>query len=113
MELVCLVLHDAEKLEGLLTALSKENFSGATVLDCQGMGEILLRSQKKEEIPFFDILSDLLDSDTKSKFIFMVLRKEMAEKARYVVRNFLGGLESPKTGIMFGIPLSFTEGIRG
>lgn len=112
MELVCLVLHDAEKLEGLLTALSKENFSGATVLDCQGMGEILLRSQKKEEIPFFDILSDLLDSDTKSKFIMMVLRKEVAEKARCVVREFLGGLESPKTGIMFGVPLSFTEGIR-
>lgn len=112
MELLCLVLHDSEKLEDLLTVLSKENISGATVLDCQGMGEILLRSQKKEEIPFFEILSDLLDSDTKSKFIMMVLRKDVAEKARFVVRNFLGGLENPKSGIMFGVPLSFAEGIR-
>lgn len=42
----------------------------------------------------------------------MVLDKDKVEIARKTIRNVLGDLSQPETGILFGIPLLFIEGIR-
>lgn len=113
MQLLVLVLRDSEKMEELLLKLSASGIGGATVMDCHGMGELLMRSQGREDIPFFDLFSNLLDADgTEGKLMFTVLTDEKAEMARCVIRDSIGGLDKPNTGIMFGVPLTFAEGIR-
>ena len=113
MQLLATVLRETDKLEDLLLNLSTAGIGGATVVDCEGMGEILFRSKREEEIPFFGLLSNLLEEDSSSaKLIFMILADEKIEIAKEVIRKVTEGLDAPNHGIMFGVPLSFSEGIR-
>ena len=113
MQLLATVLRETDKLEELLLKLSSAGIGGATVVDCEGMGEILFRSKREEDIPFFGLLSNLLESDGSSaKLIFMILSEEKTEVAKGVIRDVTGGLDAPNHGIMFAVPLVFAEGIR-
>lgn len=113
MQLLVLIMRDTEKLDELLLELSDAGIGGATILDCEGMAERLLKLKHKEDIPFFDLLSSMLDDNTSSgKMIWMVLADDKAERVRCIIREKTGGLDKPNTGIMFGIPLTFAEGIR-
>ena len=113
MQLIGIILPQERLLEPLLTEFSKNNISGATVIDCRGMGEILLHSKKKEEIPFYEFLSELLDQGQNAgKLVIMLLSREKTESVRNIVNDVTGGLAGPNKGVMFGIDLSFTEGIR-
>ena len=113
MQLLVLVTKECERLDDLLRILSNAGVSGATILDCEGMAERLIRAKNKDEIPFFELFAEmLLDGNVSGKMVLMVLHEEQLERARCIIREFSGGLEKPNTGIMFGVPLSFTEGIR-
>ncbi len=113
MQLLATVLRETDKLEELLLNLSAAGISGATVVDCEGMGELLFRSKREEDIPFFGLLSNLLESDDSSaKLIFMILADEKVEIAKEIIRTVTGGLDAPNHGIMFGVPLTFAEGTR-
>ena len=41
----------------------------------------------------------------------MVLSEEEIQKAKLVVRQVVGGLDHPDTGIMFAVPALFVEGL--
>ncbi len=113
MQLLATVLRETDKLEELLLKLSSAGIGGATVVDCEGMGELLLRSKREEDIPFFSLLSNLLEDDSSStKLIFMILSDEKVEIAKEVIRMVVEDLDAPNHGIMFGVPLTFAEGIR-
>lgn len=113
MQLLVLIIKDVEKLDKLLLTLSDAGIGGATVVDCEGMAERLLRLRQEEDIPLYGFLSSILEAEnTSSKMVLMALTDEMTEKARCVIRENINGLVKPNTGVMFGIPLSFTEGIR-
>ncbi len=113
MQLLILIMRDAKKLEELLLAFSAKGIGGATVLDCQGMGEILVRSQRKEDIPFYDLISELLDANAPSgKLVLMAATDECIIKIKETVYEVIGSLDMPNTGVMFGVPISFAEGFR-
>ena len=113
MQLLVLIIRDKEKIDELLLRLSNEGMSGATLLDCEGMAERLIRMNKKEDIPLFELFESILqDGESTGKMLLMVLTDEKIERARCIIRDFIGGLDKPNTGLMFGIPLSFTEGLK-
>ena len=113
MQLLVLITKESEQIDDLLVTLSNEGICGATLVDCEGMAERLIRAKKKEDIPFCELFADmLLDGNASGKMILMALPDEQMEKARCIIREFSGGLDKPNTGVMFGVPLSFTEGIR-
>ena len=113
MLLVVLIMRETEQFDSLLLELSKAEIGGATVVDCEGMAERLLRLKRNEDIPLFGLLSSLLDDETSSgKMVLMVLSDDKTEQVRCIVRDQIGGMDKPNTGIMFGLPLPFAEGIR-
>ena len=55
----------------------------------------------------------LEDPRESSKTLFFILDKKDVEKARKVIDETLGGINNPNTGIMFGIDLTFVDGLNG
>ena len=109
MQALFLVLNKVECLEELLAKLAESGVRGGTVIESTGMARVLGDSED------FDILGSLrafLDPHrVESKTLFFVLRDEQIQKTRNVINEVVGGLDKPDTGIMFGVPLSFVEGV--
>ena len=46
-----------------------------------------------------------------SKTIFFIVNDEQVNIVRKTVNDVLEGIENPNTGIIFGIPISFADGL--
>ncbi len=109
MQALFLVLNKVECLEELLAKLAESGVRGGTIIESTGMARVLGDSED------FNILGSLrafLDPRrVESKTLFFVLRDEQIQKTRNIINEVVGGLDKPDTGIMFGVPLSFVEGV--
>ena len=111
MQVVTLVLNKTECLNELLEALLASGIRGGTVLESTGMMRVL--NQSGDDLPMFSTFRQLFDPErTSSKTIMMVLNDEEVKIARRVINEVTGGLDQPDTGILFGMPVSFVEGIK-
>lgn len=109
MQVFIFVLNRTEHLEELLHEFENHGIIGATVLDSKGMARIL---HSEEEMPLFYGLRNIMAPERRnSKTIFAVLPDEKVEVARKIVNKVTGGLDHPDSGIMFGVPISFAEGL--
>jgi len=109
MELLVIVLNKIDCLEPLLQKFYDEGISGATILDSKGMAHSL---SSFDELRFMASLRMILNPDnSESKTIFMVVKKEKVAEVSKIVNEITGGLNKPDTGIMFTVPVSYTEGI--
>lgn len=110
MQVFMFVLNRTEHLEHLLQTFTERGLRGATVLDSKGMARIL---HSEEEMPLFYGLRSMVAPERRSsKTIFMVLKDEQVEIARQAVNDVTGGLDTPDSGIMFAMPLTFVEGLE-
>ena len=110
MQLLLLVLNDLEMLTPLLETLMANNIRGATILNSTGMARELCRNG--EDYPIFGTLRYLMNPEREeSRTIFMVLREEQLALAKKIIREMLGDLNRPDTGIMITLPVSSAEGI--
>ena len=110
MQVFMFVLNRTEHLEHLLTTFTERGLRGATVLDSKGMARIL---HSEDEMPlFYGLRSVVAPERRSSKTIFMVLKDEQVEIARQAVNDVTGGLDTPDSGIMFAMPLTFVEGLE-
>lgn len=108
--MLVLILEKEEYLNELLLKLKDEGIHSATVINSSGMmGEL---SALGEEQLISTLRPLFTPAHTENKTIFMILNENKVEKARKTIRSVLGNLFEPETGILFGIPLLFTEGIR-
>lgn len=108
--MLVLILEKEEYLNELLIEWNDVGIKSATVTNTTGMmGHLSALGQEQ-------IISTLrplfTPAHTENKTIFMIIDKDQVEIARETVRNVLGDLSQPETGILFGLPLLFTEGIR-
>lgn len=112
MELVVIVLNKVECLETLLGAFADNGITGATVLDSTGMARVL--SDVKEEVRIFGTLSMMFNPERQeSKTIFTVLPREKTSLLKQLANEVVGDFSQPDTGIIFGVPINFVEGIGG
>lgn len=108
--MLVLILNKTELLDELLIAFSDAGINAATVLNSVGMAQQL---SKLEEDRIVATLRPFLASDhTENKLVFTIIKKEDIPIARQTVREVIGDLSEPDTGILFAIPTIFTEGIQ-
>lgn len=111
MQVLFLVLNKIECLDDLLMRLSEAGVRGGTIIETTGMARAL---GDHEDWNILGTLRQMLDpARQESKTLFFVLRDEELALVRRVINEVVGGLDQPDTGIMFGFPLSFVEGIGG
>jgi len=109
MQLLIVVLNKTERLETLLRELGEAGYTGATILDSRGMAHSL---DGYGEYQFMASLRMFLDPDRReSKTIFMVLRDEAVPEVAKIVNRVTGGLNQPDTGVLFTVPVQYTEGL--
>lgn len=108
MQVLFLVLHKIEKLDDLLVALQNNGISGGTIIESKGM----LNTLKNNDNFIIESLRIFLEDPREaSKTLFFILEKEKVSVARKVIDETLGGINNPNTGIMFGIDLTFVDGL--
>ena len=105
MNVLFLVLNEVEHLDEVLDAFVKVGLKGATILDSQGMASALTNGGKS--IPFYGSLMHLLDgAKPYNKTIFTVIEdEEKLEKAVAAVKEILGDMKKPGSGLMFSVPI--------
>ncbi len=109
MQIVFIVLNRVEKLDELLHHLHEAGVPDATFLDSRGMAKELA---EHNEFRFLGSLRSLFASERKeSKVIFTIVKDEMIPVVSRVANEVMGGLQNPNTGILFAMPLSYTEGL--
>lgn len=109
MQALFLVLHKIEKLDDLLVALQNSGITGGTIIESKGM----INTLKSNDNFIIESLRIFLDDPREaSKTLFFILKKEDIAKAREVINKTLGGINNPNTGIMFGIDLTFVDGLN-
>ncbi len=108
MKMLVFVLDNVDKLDPLLTELSKQGLRGATIINSTGMarslystGSVMMRS-----------LKILLDSEhEENKTIFTVVDKKQEQIFYQAVDKIIGPLSEPGTGIIFTLPIDSVGGL--
>ena len=109
MQALFLVLHKVDSLEDVLVALQKENINGGTIIESTGM----MNTLKTYDNFLLDSLRIFLERPSdESRVLFFILDNDQIERAKKCIDKAIGGINNPETGIMFGIDLTFVEGLK-
>ncbi len=110
MQLLFVVLNKVECLEEILEKLGEAKLYGATILESKGMAHSL---SEFSDLSFMMSLRMLLDPGHKeSRTIFMVIDEAQIPVVSQIVNEVTGGLDKPDTGIIFTVPVGYTEGLK-
>lgn len=104
-----IVLNKVECLNEILAGFVEVGVRGATVLDSQGMANIIV-SGDNHHISLFRYFKTLMeDTLPYNKTIFTVLEnEELVEQAVAVVQKIIGDVPKPGVGFMFSLPIAKT-----
>ena len=91
------------------TALNDAGIHGATTVSSSGMAHALADAEDSHIIAAFRAFA--ASDRRESKTIFMVIEKAKRERVRRVVREKVGDLAQPDTGILFALPVTFADGL--
>lgn len=109
IQILVLVLNKVEVLETLMLELNEAGITGATIINTTGMGHALA-SNKDDSYIIASLREMFSGTRVDSKTLFMVVSEKKLSIARSVIRNVVGDLTKPNTGIMFSLPVDFVEG---
>jgi hypothetical protein len=102
-----IVLNELDYLDDILGGFVDIGLSGATVLDSQGMANIIVNSSKQHSFLYGHLKKFMQDSLPYNKTIFTVIEKEeLLQEAVSVVQNIIGHALRPGVGFMFSIPIA-------
>lgn len=107
MKLLVFVLNNEELLEEVMEAYVEAGITGSTILDSEGMGRFL-----SYEVPLFAKFKDFMEGNRPyNKTILSVVKNDkIVQKAKTLVDEVVGGLESRGAGIMFTLPVDWVAG---
>lgn len=109
MKLLIFVLNNNEKVDSLLSELSDQGLRGATILHSTGMAQSLYN---RHESKLMNSLKALLDEEhDENTTIFTVVDQEQEQLFYRVVKQVVGELTEPNTGIIFTIPVDSVRGL--
>lgn len=108
LQLLIAVINEEEKLDALLSGMVELGITGATIINSEGMGRVL-----SHDVPIFAGLELLaLRSRPRNQTIFSVIREdEKVEGVMKLLREVIGDLSDPGTGIAFTVPISRVVGL--
>lgn len=109
MQAIFIVLNKTECLEELLARLKKAGINGGTILESTGMVKSI---DDSDESYLLGSLRLFLDNPRpESKTLFFVVEDDHVDIIRKIVDETLEGINNPHTGIMFGMPITFADGL--
>lgn len=109
MKLMIFVLSNSDLLNFLLEDLSNAGIRGATIIDSTGMAMTL---SKLENSFIGGSLKALFDPGRdENKTILCVLKNNQIETAKQVIKDVVGDLSKPNTGIFLTVPIDDVEGL--
>lgn len=110
MNLLIVIIKKEELIKDICKELAEEGIHGGTILDGVGMASVI---ESMDDLPIFSMLKSILSDDEDSekvKTMLFVMNDEEMNNARKIIKEVVG-LDEPNTGIMFGMPVSFVEGV--
>lgn len=110
MQLLILILKKVDQVNELIKSLAESGVKGGTILEGTGMAESLV---SMEDLPIFSALRRILADEPRetSQVMLFVLRDEQITPTTKVIKQVIGDLNRPNTGIMFTVPISYVEGL--
>ena len=110
MQLLVIILKKSEVVDTLMRELARAGVHGGTVLESAGMAKSLSGAR---DMPIMLAIGEILEGKPikNSKTIMIALPDERLEIAKNVVHEVCGDLSKPNAGVMFALPISFSEGI--
>lgn len=110
MQLIYVIIKQVSITDKLMVELANAGVKGATILDSEGMAKYLYKADKVETL---DFLKQILNKENanESKTIIMAVQDDMVDTVRKTVKNIVGSFDVPNAGVMFGVPITFSEGI--
>lgn len=112
MQAIFLVIKQTELVDDIMSALANAGIRGGTAIDSAGMARSLTKLDSN--MSTVQLLRGILsgeDDSHKSKTIFVIVNDEQVDDVKEAITSVTGELTKPNAGIMFGVPVSFAEGI--
>lgn len=109
MQALFIVLNEMDYLNDILDGFVDVGISGATILDSQGMANIIVNSDKQHIFPYGQLKALIQDALPYNKTIFTIVEnQELVDKAVAMVQNVIGDVPKPGVGFMFSLPITKT-----
>ena len=114
MSMIMLVLHDAEKMDAVLTAWEECGVSGVTVFKSTGIGRIRKDKALREDMPLMPGIDDFFPNpEHVGRTIFTITDDESIVPALVAAtERVVGKLTDPGVGILVVLPTSDIHGLR-
>lgn len=109
MQAIFVVLNKTDYLDELLVRLKKAGVSGGTILDSTGMVKSIDDSDESYLLGSLRLFLDNPYPDSKT--IFFIVDDSQVDIVRKTVDDVLGGIDNHNTGIIFGLPITFADGL--
>ncbi len=111
LQLLVVILNKTECMPDILSRLMAEGIGGTTIVDCEGMLQVISKSQV-EPPPIFGSLRQFLNPGRQAgKLLLTVLGDGQIAVAKKIIDEAVGGIEKPGTGIVFTLPITSAEGL--
>ena len=110
MQLLFLVIKRIELVDEIMRSLAQAGIRGGTVIDSVGMAKSIM-----DNLPMIGVLRSILsgeDAAQKGKTIFVAVADDQVDVARKAITDVTGDLSQPNAGVLFGVPISFAEGVN-
>jgi len=105
--LLVFICNQPDKVDEILEGFVEIGITGGTIIDTVGMGQIL-----STEVPIFAGFRSLFrGASTVNKTIMSVMDGALVEEAMEIIRDAVGDLTVPGTGLVFTIPIDNVTGL--
>ncbi len=113
MQLLFLVIKRVELVDEIMRSLAQAGIRGGTCIDSVGMAKSI---SQMDNLPMIGVLRSILnggeDVTQKGKTIFVAVNDDQVETAKNAIIGITGDLSEPNAGVLFGVPITFAEGIN-
>ena len=109
MELLLVILKKVELVDDVMHNLAAIGIKGGTIVEGTGMASSLANLEK---LPMTGMLRYLLSDEEKlkCKILLLAIDEEQVQLAQEKIKEVVGDLSEPNTGVMFTIPIKNTVG---
>ena len=112
MQLLFLIIKRTEIVDDIMQSLANAGIRGGTCIDSVGMAKSI---SEMSTLPTIGVLNSILKGDDpaqKGKMIMVAINDDQVEIAKKAITDITGDLNEPNAGVLFGVPITFAEGIN-